>query len=70
MTIATLIARLQAFPPDTTVVVDRHSDYGDVTHIDLLNLTPKGGWYHDPSYAWMTKGDVPPSQPCVHITNR
>jgi hypothetical protein len=67
MTIATLIERLKAFPPDMTVVVDRHSDFGDITDIDLLDLIPKGGWYNHPEFEY---GKGRPAQPCVHITNR
>lgn len=67
MTVAELIERLSGFPQKATVVVDRHSDYGDVTDIDGLTLIPKGDWYIHPRYQQLTD---PPQQYCVYITNR
>lgn len=64
MTVTELIERLNGFPQKATVVVDRHSDYGDVTHIVGISLISKGGWYSDPRYR--QEADLP-QQYCVHI---
>lgn len=66
MTVTELIAELNAYPPFAKVVVDRWSDFGEVTGVSTEELVDRGGYLSSSRYG------VPPTTPsetCVYINN-
>jgi hypothetical protein len=51
MTIKELMDKLHAYPRDMKVVVDLHSEYAEVNHVDTIKGFENGGYVSRPHLA-------------------